>query len=172
MSAVDEFKKFALRGNMLDMAVAFTVGAAFSTVAKSLVDDIIMPPVGLLLGRADFADLFVVLSAGPGRSSFLSLQDAQAAGAVTLNYGRFINNCLALLLVALAMFLVIRAINRLDATLDTAFGGDRPAAEPTHKKCPFCLSTIPHRATRCPQCTSDLADERKPERGVIQSAPS
>jgi large conductance mechanosensitive channel len=158
MAIVDEFKKFALRGNMLDMAVGFTVGAAFSTVAKSLVDDIIMPPVGLLLGRADFADLFVVLS-GPERSSFASLQAAQEAGAVTLNYGRFINNCLALFLVALAMFLVIRAINRLDATLDTAFGGDRPAAEPTHKKCPFCVSTIPFRAVRCPECTSELVAE-------------
>ena len=157
MPLVQEFKKFALRGNMLDLAVGFTVGAAFTTVVKSLVDDILMPPIGLLIGGADFSDLYVVLS--PGETSlppYATLQEALEAGAVTLNYGRFINAGIALLLVALAMFLVIRVINRLDATLDAALGDERPAEEPTHKKCPFCVSTIPFPATRCPACTSEL----------------
>lgn len=153
MPFVQEFKKFALRGNMLDLAVGFTVGAAFTTVVKSLVDDILMPPVGLLMGGADFTDLFVVLSGG---ETYETLQAAQEAGAVTLNYGRFINAGFTLFLVALAMFVVIRVINRLDATLDAALGEERPAAEPTHKKCPFCISTIPFPATRCPACTSEL----------------
>jgi large conductance mechanosensitive channel len=157
MPFVQVFKSFALRGNMLDLAVGFTVGAAFTTLVRSLVDDVLMPPVGLLLGSADFADLFVVLA--PGESTpppYATLKAAQEAGAVTLNYGRFINAIIALSLVALAMFVVIRVVNRLDATLDAALGDERPAEEPTHKKCPFCISTIPFPATRCPECTSEL----------------
>lgn len=156
---LEEFKKFAMRGNVVDLAVGFTVGAAFSTVAKSLVDDVIMPPVGLLLGRADFADLFWLLKAGtdPG-PPYDTLAEAQAAGAVTLNYGVFINNIIAFLIVALAMFFLIRAINRLDAQLEEEVGEEEKApSEPANKKCPHCLTTIPYRATRCPQCTSDLA---------------
>lgn len=159
---LEEFKKFAMRGNVVDLAVGFTVGAAFSTVAKSLVDDVIMPPVGLLMGRANFADLFLLLKSGTEQAPpYATLAEAQAAGAVTLNYGVFINNVIAFLLVALAMFLLVRAINRLDAELEEEFGegAEKAPAAPANKKCPYCLSTIPYRATRCPQCTSELATE-------------
>ena len=160
MGLIADFKKFALRGNMVDLAIGFTVGAAFTTVVKSLVNDVIMPPIGLLTGNADFSDLFWVLDLPEGVSEpeggFQTLSGAQEAGAVTLNYGVFFNNCLALLIVALAMFLIIRAVNRLDEELDEAFGEKPPEGEPTEKKCEFCRSTIPYRATRCPQCTSEL----------------
>jgi large conductance mechanosensitive channel len=156
----EEFKKFAMRGNVVDMAVGFTVGAAFSTVASSLVDDIIMPPVGLLTGGADFADMFVVLQAGvEGQTEFATLADAQAAGAVTWNYGLFVNNILVFLIVALAMFFIIRLINRLDAEMEEEYAPEKAAEEPelpSNKKCPYCLQTIPYKATRCPQCTSQL----------------
>ncbi|MBW3540128.1 MAG: large conductance mechanosensitive channel protein MscL [Planctomycetes bacterium] len=159
MKFVDDFKKFALRGNVLDLAIAFTVGAAFSTVAKSLVSDIIMPPVGMVLGQADFADLFWVIRAGENAAPpYATLAEAQEAGAVTINYGLFLNNCLALLLVALAMFFVIRAVNRVDERLDAAFG-HKPPAEPVNKKCPYCRSTIDFQASRCPHCTSQLSEE-------------
>ena len=159
MAIIEEFKKFALRGNVVDLAIGFTVGAAFSTVAKSLVDNIIMPPIGLVLGRADFSDLFVLLKAGEQEPPpYATLADAQAAGAVTLNYGVFINNVLALLVVALAMFLIIRAINRINEKLQDEFGtADEAPAEPSDKKCAYCRSVIPYRATRCPNCTSQLS---------------
>ncbi|MFG0328509.1 MAG: large conductance mechanosensitive channel protein MscL [Phycisphaerales bacterium] len=162
MGMIQEFKKFALRGNLADMAIGFTVGAAFTTVAKSLVNDIIMPPVGLLVGRVDFEDLFWVLRAGEedlGRP-YYTIEEAQAAGAVTLNYGVFANNCLALFVVAIAMFLIIRSINRLDDELDDAFVAKQAQTKsgepPTHRKCPFCLTTVPFRATRCSACTSEM----------------
>lgn len=160
MSFLDDFKKFALRGSMIDLAIGFTVGAAFTTVVKSLVTDIIMPPIGLLTGNADFSDLFWVMHV-PGEAvkppgGFQTLQDAQAVGAVTMNYGIFLNSCLALAIVALAMFVIIRMVNRLDEQLDGAFGEPRPESEPADKKCDFCRSTIPFRATRCPNCTSEL----------------
>lgn len=164
MAFVKDFKKFALRGNMVDLAIGFTVGAAFTTVVKSLVTDIIMPPIGLATGNADFADQFVVLKAPEGKpipeAGYQTLKAAQEAGAVTLNYGNFLNNCIALLIVAFAMFLIIRAVKKVDDQLDDAFNEDKPPEEPTEKKCEFCRSTIPFRATRCPQCTSQLA---KPE---------
>lgn len=157
MSVLSEFKKFTLRGNLVDMAVGFTVGAAFTSIARSLVDDVIMPPVGLLLGRSDFSDLFWLLRAGEAAPPYNTLADAQAAGAVTINYGVFVNAVLAFLLVAVAMFLVIRAINRIDRQLERDAGAAEAApAEPETKKCPFCLTTIPAKATRCPQCTSNL----------------
>lgn len=171
MGMIDEFKKFAMRGNVVDLAVGFTVGAAFSTVARSLVDDIIMPPVGLATGGADFADMFVVLQ--PGSESlppYATLIDAQEAGAVTWNYGLFINNILTFLIVALAMFLLIRLINRLDAQLEEEFAPEKAQEgppPPTNKKCPYCLQTIPYKATRCPQCTSHL--EAKPEGEPVTS---
>lgn len=160
MSFLDDFKKFALRGNMIDLAIGFTVGAAFTTVVKSLVTDIIMPPIGLLTGNADFSDLFWVLHV-PGEAvkpsgGFQTLQDAQAVGAVTINYGIFLNSCLGLMIVALAMFVIIRMVNRLDEQIEGAFGEPRPESEPVDKKCDFCRSTIPFRATRCPHCTSEL----------------
>lgn len=159
MGLFADFKKFALRGNLLDMAVGFTVGAAFTTVAKSLVSDIVMPPLGYLLGRSDFSDLFWVLSRPDAEAVYNTLGEAQAAGAVTINYGLFINSIVSFLLVALAMFLIIRAVTRFDRQLEDAFGGKKPQpGDPDNKKCPYCLSTIPYRATRCPQCTSDLGE--------------
>ena len=161
MKIIDEFKKFALRGNMVDLAIGFTVGAAFTTVVKSLVSDIIMPPIGLVTGNADFSNLFWVLHLPEGVSEpsggFQTLADAQSAGAVTINYGAFFNTCFALLIVAVAMFIIIRVVNRLDDKLDEAFGVEVPEAEPKDKKCDFCRTTIAYRATRCPNCTSQLA---------------
>lgn len=145
-----EFKEFALRGNVVDMAVGIVIGAAFSTIVKSLVEDIIMPPVGLLLGGVDFANLFILLKAGSPAGPYASLAEAQAAGAVTVNYGVFINAIISFLIVAFVLFLLIRSINRLKREEET------PPAEPTTKECPYCLSTVPIKATRCAYCTSEL----------------
>ncbi len=162
MGWIGDFKKFALRGNLLDMAVGFTVGAAFTTVAKSLVSDIIMPPLGYVLGRSDFSDLFWVLSSETA-PTYNTLAQAQAAGAVTINYGLFINSIVSFLLVALAMFLIIRMVSRFDQQLEQTFGEKKPQpGDPENKKCPYCLSTIPYRATRCASCTSQLADGGPP----------
>lgn len=146
-----EFKEFALRGNVMDMAVGIIIGAAFGTIVKSLVDDIIMPPIGLLLGGVDFSNLFILLKAGSPSESYASLADAQAAGAVTVNYGVFINAVISFLIVAFVMFLLIRGVNRLKREEEA------PPAEPTTKECPHCLSTIPIKATRCAHCTSELS---------------
>lgn len=163
MKLIEEFKKFSLRGNMIDLAIGFTVGAAFTTVVKSLVDDVIMPPIGLMTGNADFSDLYWTLDVPDDvvvpEGGFETLKAAQDVGVVTLNYGQFLNSCLTLLIVAVAMFAIIRFMNRLDEELDEAFGEKAPPPEePTDKKCEFCRSTIPYRATRCPQCTSELPD--------------
>lgn len=146
-----EFKEFVLRGNVVDMAVGIIIGAAFGTIVSSLVADIIMPPIGLLLGGVDFTNLFILLRAGSPAAPYASLADAQAAGAVTINYGVFINAVVSFLIVALVMFLLIRSINRLRREEEA------PPAEPTTKECPYCLSTIPIKATRCAHCTSELA---------------
>ncbi len=157
MSVLSEFKKFAIRGNVVDMAVGFTVGVAFTTVAKSLVSDIIMPPVGLLLGSSDFADLFFVLKKGANQAPpYETLAAAQEAGAVTINYGLFINNIIALLVVALAMFVIVRFINKAEDALEQQIGDAPEAGEPTDKKCQYCRTTIPVKASRCPHCTSQL----------------
>jgi large conductance mechanosensitive channel len=145
-----EFKEFVLRGNVVDMAVGIIIGAAFGTIVASLVNDIIMPPIGLLLGGVDFSNLFILLKAGSPAAPYASLADAQAAGAVTINYGLFINAVVSFLIVALVMFLLIRSINRLRREEEA------PPAEPTTKECPYCLSTIPIKATRCAHCTSEL----------------
>ncbi len=147
---IKEFKEFAMRGNVVDMAVGIIIGAAFGTIVKSLVSDVIMPPIGLALGGVDFANLFVVLREGAVAGPYASLADAQAAGAVTINYGAFINTIISFLIVALAVFVLIRGINRLKRAEEA------PAAEPTTKQCPHCLSVIPIEATRCAHCTSDL----------------
>lgn len=166
MKLLAEFKAFALRGNLVELAIGFTVGAAFSTVARSLVDDLIMPPLGLLLGQTDFSDAFLLLRAGEGAPPpYPSLLAAQAAGATTLNYGRFLTNVLTLLLVAAAMFMLIRAVNRLGERIRDEFGqADVPAApsEPETKKCAYCRQTVPFRASRCPHCTSFLGREGGP----------
>jgi large conductance mechanosensitive channel len=145
-----EFKEFALRGNVVDMAVGIIIGAAFGTIVNSLVNDVIMPPIGLLLGGLDFANLFALLKSGSPAGPYASLADAQAAGAVTINYGVFINAVVSFLIVAFVVFLLIRSINRMKQEEEA------PPAEPTTKDCPYCLSTIPIKATRCPHCTSEL----------------
>ncbi|MEW4451694.1 large conductance mechanosensitive channel protein MscL [Bremerella sp. JC817] len=157
MGVISDFKKFALRGNLMDMAVGFTVGAAFTSVAKSLVSDVIMPPLGYVLGSSDFSDLFLVLNQKETDPSITTLAQAQAAGLTTINYGLFINNIISFLLVAFAMFLLIRMVNQLDKRLEDTFGGQKPEpGDPENKKCPYCLSTIPYRATRCAHCTAEL----------------
>lgn len=159
-----EFKKFIVRGNLVDMTIGFTVGAAFTTVAKSLVTDVIMPIVGLAIGRVDFEDFFLVLHPGQGTPPYPTIEQAQAAGAVTLNYGLFINNVIALLLVAVVMFLIIRSMNRLRDELQDDDGKDDDApAEPDNKKCRYCRTAIPFRAVRCPNCTSELPDAAAPK---------
>jgi large conductance mechanosensitive channel len=145
-----EFKEFVLRGNVVDMAVGIIIGAAFGAIVTSLVNDIIMPPIGLLLGGVDFSNLLILLKAGSPAAPYASLADAQAAGAVTINYGVFINIVISFLIVAFVMFLLIRSINRLKR------GEETPPAEPTTKECPYCLSAIPIKATRCAFCTSEL----------------
>lgn len=161
MRIIDEFKKFALRGNVVDLAIGFTVGAAFTTVVKSLVNDVVMPPLSTVTGNVDFSDRFIVLdvprSVEVPEGGFTTLKAAQEVGAVTLNYGLFLNSCLSLLIVALAMFFIIRLINRVDEELDERFSEPRPSTEPSDKKCEYCRSTVPFRATRCPYCTSEIA---------------
>jgi large conductance mechanosensitive channel len=143
-----EFKKFAMRGNAVDMAVGIIIGAAFSTIVKSLVDDIIMPPIGLILGNVDFADLFLVLKEGKIAGPYATVAAAKAAGAVTVNYGIFINTIISFLIVAFAVFLLIRQLNKL-------MQAEAPA-EPATKDCPYCLSPVPAEARRCAFCTSEL----------------
>jgi len=145
-----EFKEFAMRGNVVDMAVGIIVGAAFGTIVSSLVSDIIMPPIGLLLGKVDFTNLFVVLKEGITIGPYAALAEAQAAGAVTLNYGLFINTLISFIIIAFTVFLLIRSINKLKRKEEAQ------SVEPTTKECPFCLSTISIKATRCPYCTSEL----------------
>ncbi len=145
-----EFREFVLRGNVLDMAVGIIIGAAFGTIVKSLVDDIIMPPIGLLLGGVDFASLFILLRAGSPAPPYVSLADAKAAGAVTINYGVFFNAVISFLIIALVVFLLIRYFNRMRREEEA------PPAEPTTRECPHCLSTVPIKAIRCAYCTSDL----------------
>lgn len=141
-----EFKEFAVKGNVIDMAVGIIIGAAFGKIVSSFVADVLMPPVGLLLGKMDFSNLFINLSG----KTFETLAEAKKAGAATLNYGVFLNTILDFVIVAFAVFLLIRQINR--------FKREKPAevAAPDTKDCPFCLSKIPIKATRCPQCTSQL----------------
>ena len=147
-----DFREFIERGNVVDMGVGIILGAAFGSIVKSLVDDIIMPPIGLLLGGVDFSNFFIMLKAGAPGAPYASLADAQAAGAVTINYGLFINVAVTFVIIALAMFLLIRSINKLKRE------GQAPLAEPTTKECPFCISAVPIKATRCPHCTSELSN--------------
>ncbi|HSI22586.1 MAG TPA: large conductance mechanosensitive channel protein MscL [Methylophilaceae bacterium] len=145
-----EFKKFAMRGNVVDMAVGIIIGAAFGAIVKSLVDDLIMPPIGLLLGNVDFANLFLVLKEGATPEPYASLDAAKKAGAVTLNYGVFINAIVSFTIVAFAVFMLVRAVNKLKAAEEEA------PAEPATKDCPYCFTAIPIKAKRCPNCTSEL----------------
>lgn len=144
-----QFKAFAMRGNVLDLAVGLIIGAAFGAIVKSLVDDVIMPPIGLVLGNVDFSNLFVMLKEGAKAAGpYATLADARAAGAVTLNLGLFVNSVILFLITAFAVFLIVRAANRMKPS-------DADAA-PSTKDCPYCRMPIPVGATRCPRCTSDL----------------
>jgi large conductance mechanosensitive channel len=145
-----EFKEFALQGNVVDMAVGIIIGAAFGVIVTSLVNDVVMPPLGLLLGGVDFANLYILLQDGTPAGPYASLADAQAAGAVTINYGLFINNVISFLIIAFVVFIMIRAFNRLRREEEA------PAEEPTTQECPFCRSAIPLGAVRCAYCTSQL----------------
>ncbi len=138
-----EFKQFAMRGNVLDMAIGIIIGAAFGKIITSLVGDILMPPLGLILGKVDFSSLFINISG----KSYATLAEAKAAGAPTINYGLFLNTVIDFIIVAFAIFLLVRQINRWSKP---------PEAAPTTKDCPFCCSAIPIKATRCPNCTSEL----------------
>ena len=147
-----DFKAFIMRGNVVDMAIGIIIGAAFGAIVSSLVKDVIMPPVGLALGKIDFSNLAIVLKQGTTPGPYLTLADAQAAGAVTLNYGLFINTIISFLIIAFVVFFfVVRPIARLQAPRKI----EAPAA-PTTKECPFCFTNIPIKATRCPNCTSEL----------------
>lgn len=148
----DEFKTFAMRGNVIDMAVGIIIGAAFGKIVDSLVKDIIMPPLGWLLGRVDFTNLYLTLPVDGKFEQFDSLEAAQAAGAVTINYGLFINTLISFILVAFSVFLLIKGINKLRADKKE----EDANAEPTTKECPYCCSTINIKATKCPNCTSQL----------------
>jgi large conductance mechanosensitive channel len=141
-----EFKEFAMKGNVLDMAIGIIIGAAFGKIISSLVNDVLMPPIGLVIGKMDFSDLFVNLSEKP----YASLVEAKAAGAPTLNYGLFINTIVDFVIVAFVIFLLVKQVNRLRARQEA------PPAVPTTKDCPFCATAIPIKAARCPNCTSEL----------------
>jgi large conductance mechanosensitive channel len=140
-----EFKEFAMKGNVLDMAVGIIIGAAFGKIITSLVTDILMPPLGLVLGKVDFSNLFLNISGTP----YPSLAAAKAAGAATINYGMFLNSIIDFLIVAFAIFLLVRQVNRWTTK-------PAPAAAPATKDCPYCATKIPVNATRCPNCTSEL----------------
>jgi large conductance mechanosensitive channel len=145
-----EFKEFAMRGNVLDMAVGIVIGASFGAIVTSFVADVIMPPIGLLLGNIDFSSLFIILKEGKVPGPYESLAAAKAAGAVTVNYGVFLNTIISFLIVAFAIFILIRNVNKLKREQET------PPAAPTTKECPFCLSTIPIKAVKCAHCTAEL----------------
>ena len=151
---LDEFKTFAMRGNVIDMAVGIIIGAAFGKVVDSMVKDIIMPPMGWLMGKADFSNLYLTLPVnGISGMHYPSLEAAQAAGAVTINYGLFINSLISFILVAIAVFLLIKAVNKIKSA---AIKECEKKEEITTKLCPRCFSTIDIKATKCPNCTADI----------------
>ncbi len=155
---LEEYKKFAIRGNVVDMAVGIIIGAAFNSVVQSLVKDLLTPALGLLTGDVDFTNLFVVLREGTPAAPYATLEAARSAGAVTLNLGVFFNSLISFAIVSFAVFLLVRYINRLREPA----AAPEPVA-PTVKKCPYCVSDIPLSATRCPHCTSELPDESVPD---------
>ncbi len=142
---IKEFKEFAMRGNVVDLAIGVIIGGAFGKIITSLVNDILMPPIGLLLGKVDFSNLYINLSGG----EYASLAAAHEAGAATINYGTFLNTIMDFIIVAFVIFLLIRQINKLQKP------AQKPA-EPALKECPYCLTSIPKKATRCPACTSEI----------------
>ena len=150
MRIISEFKEFAMRGNVVDMAVGIIIGGAFGTIAQSLVKDVIMPPLGFVLGNVDFSNLFVVVKEGGVSGPYSSIVAAQSAGAVTLNYGMFINSVVSFLIVAFAVFLLIKGMNRI-----------RRREQISTKECPYCLSVIPQKAHRCKECTVNLGGGKR-----------
>jgi large conductance mechanosensitive channel len=152
-----DFRDFVMRGNVLDLAVGIIIGAAFGAIVNSFVKDIIMPPIGVLLGNVDFSNLFVVIREGaaiPG--PYASIADAQKAGAATFNYGLFINTLISFLIVAFAVFMIVRVFNKARKAMEKKKEAVVVAAAPTTRDCPFCATAIPLKATRCPNCTSEL----------------
>ncbi len=147
---ISEFKQFVMRGNVIDMAVGIIIGGAFTKIVNSMVADVLMPPLGLLMGKVDFSNWFVVIKEGSQAGPYASLSAAQAAGATTINVGNFLNTIISFLIVALCIFMLIKAINKLDNLKK------KPAPAPATKTCPFCFSTIDIRAVKCPSCTSEL----------------
>ncbi|MDR3668967.1 MAG: large-conductance mechanosensitive channel protein MscL [Ignavibacteriaceae bacterium] len=143
-----EFKKFAIKGNALDMAVGIIIGAAFGTIVSSLVGDIIMPPIGLILGNIDFKNLFIVIKHGPQPGEYPTIEAAQQLGAVTVNYGRFINNIVTFLIVSFSVFMLIKLLG--------SFKKEEEPVAPSTKECPFCTTKIPAKAIKCSSCTADL----------------
>jgi large conductance mechanosensitive channel len=150
MSLVKDFKAFAMRGNVVDMAVGIIIGGAFGTIVKSLVDNVMMPPLGLLIGNVDFSNLFFVVKGGNPAGPYATLAAAQEAGAVAIGYGLFVNAVVSFLIVAFAVFLLVRAMVKLQKQEEA------PAAAPATKACEFCQTSIPIKAVRCPNCTSQL----------------
>ncbi len=148
MKIMQEFKEFAVRGNVIDMAIGILVGAAFGKIVSSLVEDIIMPPIGIITGKIDFSNLYINLSGG----AYKTLAEAKAAGAATINYGIFINNVISFLVVAMCVFLLVKQINNLRRREDAE------SIAPTQRSCPHCFSSISIKATRCPLCTSQLGE--------------
>jgi large conductance mechanosensitive channel len=148
-----DFRDFVLRGNVLDLAVAIIIGVAFGAIVNSFVKDVIMPPIGVLLGNVDFSNLFVVIKEGAKAAGpYASLADAQAAGASTLNYGLFINTIISFIIIAFSVFMIVRLFSKARKK----FEKKQETAAPTTKDCPFCATAIPVKATRCPNCTSEL----------------
>ena len=163
MKLLKDFKSFALRGDLVDLAIGFTVGAAFTTVARSLVDDLLMPPLGLVLGQTDFSDYYWLLrdgDAAPG--PYATKEAAEAAGAVTLDYGEFATNLLTFLVVALAVFAVVRLVTRASRAIEDEFGEADQPDQPETKKCAYCRETVPYKASRCSHCTSFLGTDGGP----------
>ena len=150
MGLAKDFKTFAMRGNVVDMAVGIIIGGAFGTIVKSLVDDVLMPPIGLLIGNVDFSNLFVVVKGGDPTGPYATLAAAKDAGAVAIAYGQFINALVSFLIVAFAVFILVRAMVKLQRKEEA------PPPAPTTKDCPYCFTGIPIKAVRCPHCTSEL----------------
>lgn len=150
-NVLKEFQIFIARGNVIDLAVGIIIGSAFGTIVTSLVNDIIMPPLGMVLNNVNFRDLFITLSDG----SYKSLEEAQAAGAATINYGLFLNNVINFIIIAFVIFLIVKQVNILKGR----FENQKDTPDPTTKKCTYCLSEIPIKATRCPHCTSQLNEQ-------------
>lgn len=145
-----EFKEFAMKGNVIDMAVGIIIGASFGAIVNSFVSDIIMPPIGMLIGKVDFSNLFIVLREGKVPGPYSSVAGARAVGASTINYGIFINTVISFLIVAFSAFMLVRSINRVRRQKDA------PAAVPSNRECPYCFFVIPANAVRCGHCTSDI----------------